>query len=352
MNDRRTYLLIVLSLLLHLGILWLLPAPDFEADRPEDERSLRVSLLDRERPRRDAGEQSPRQEDVRTEESAPEEQSPDPETEPDEAPDEGSEPAPEQQPEPPEREEPSPDREPSESRTEETPDRPDETEESRESEQAEEAVPEEEGEEEPAAREENDTGDEPNYDLLAGGPGSSGSGDASAPTVEEDEESGTAGTALANREVEQFEVVETFESENRRGDTVSIEVPDEENDTPGVVEAPAYTVSRASPDPSALGDTDDRADDYRQPTLPSGGREILRQPLPTVPDWLEETGEEVRVIVRYDIDRDGEVSSLEVVTSSGYSDLDTRVVEKARQWRFEPGPRSERRLAVFRFVLE
>ncbi len=81
------------------------------------------------------------------------------------------------------------------------------------------------------------------------------------------------------------------------------------------------------------------------------GRRVLHQPLPTVPPWLEKSGEEVRVVVLYTINGDGSIESMEIHTSSGYPSLDERVLNKVGQWRFEEGPDGEKRAVVFRFEL-
>ena len=81
-------------------------------------------------------------------------------------------------------------------------------------------------------------------------------------------------------------------------------------------------------------------------------RKILQRPLPQVPEWLEREGEDVRVSVGYSIDENGRISTMEILKSSGYSELDSLVMETMQKWRWESGAdASKNRIIVFRFQL-
>lgn len=99
-----------------------------------------------------------------------------------------------------------------------------------------------------------------------------------------------------------------------------------------------------------------RMEDYVRPKAdPSArrgpSRKILHRPLPEMPRWLERTGEEVRVSVHFRINTGGGVESMEILSSSGYSALDDRVLQAVRRWRYEPGEGAEDHVVLFKFEL-
>ncbi len=80
-------------------------------------------------------------------------------------------------------------------------------------------------------------------------------------------------------------------------------------------------------------------------------RKLLRNPLPAIPGWLAKTGQNVRLVVSYTIVPDGSVESVKILTSSGYPDLDSLVVNKLEKWKYEEGNKSEERKLEIYFKL-
>ncbi|MGM0381372.1 MAG: energy transducer TonB [bacterium] len=91
--------------------------------------------------------------------------------------------------------------------------------------------------------------------------------------------------------------------------------------------------------------------DVRSPSPGTAVRDPLTRPLPTMPDWLEEEGEKVRVTVSYDVNREGHLEDITITGSSGYRAVDSAVLEALREWRYEPGEPLDNQVAVFRFIL-
>lgn len=178
------------------------------------------------------------------------------------------------------------------------------------------------------------------------------------PTDMAENEQGSGGKQTGPREssvqesVQRYRTVETV----RASDTRSLEVVlsdtqsgDQSDTTP--VEVPRITVNQDAPESPA---TEEPRPSSRpvSPRRPTVDRKILKQPLPEVPDWLERTGEDVRVVLRYAIDREGNVSSIDVLGSSGYPALDDRSIERLGAWKYEAGTPVNEALTVFEFRLE
>jgi TonB family protein len=81
-------------------------------------------------------------------------------------------------------------------------------------------------------------------------------------------------------------------------------------------------------------------------------REPVNRPYPEMPDWLEEKGEEVRIVVEYWINREGYVEEMSILQSSGHRELDAEVLDAMSRWRYTPGSAIVRQVAVFNFVLK
>ncbi len=68
---------------------------------------------------------------------------------------------------------------------------------------------------------------------------------------------------------------------------------------------------------------------------PSQRRVPLSMPLPKIPEWVAKQGLTLKVTVAFELLPEGIIKSLKVLDSSGYSDVDSAVVEALRHWRFE-----------------
>ncbi len=93
-----------------------------------------------------------------------------------------------------------------------------------------------------------------------------------------------------------------------------------------------------------------RSETYLQPR--SLLREPVNRPYPEMPDWLEERGEEVRIVVEYWINREGYLEEMSILQSSGHRELDGEVLNVMSRWRYTPGSAIVRQVAVFNFVLK
>ena len=69
---------------------------------------------------------------------------------------------------------------------------------------------------------------------------------------------------------------------------------------------------------------------------PVSTRGILREVRPTYPEWAKRQGIEANVELKFWVLPTGEVSSIEVFRTSGWSGLDRLASEALSQWRFEP----------------
>lgn len=67
-------------------------------------------------------------------------------------------------------------------------------------------------------------------------------------------------------------------------------------------------------------------------------RNPIAMPDPVIPDWVSKKGLRLRVKVSFDLTPDGIITSLKVEESSGYTDVDSRIVEALRKWRFPSVP--------------
>lgn len=69
----------------------------------------------------------------------------------------------------------------------------------------------------------------------------------------------------------------------------------------------------------------------------SGERKLLSPAeKPEVPEWVQKEGRDLKVVISFLVAPDGNTRSLEVVTSSGYTEVDTKAVEKAKRLKFIP----------------
>lgn len=162
-----------------------------------------------------------------------------------------------------------------------------------------------------------------------------------------------ANQTVVDEAIDPYQVVEprdeTRDSESDTRRKIVIREPDSTVDDTTHISAPVMTIAETeaeAPPLQPIADGTPRESKPRQ-----SDRRVLQNPLPEAPEWLEKTGRDVRVILQYVIDPDGNVVNVTVTNSSGFPELDSLVTRKLKRWKFEPGDRSERRLIVFRFNL-
>jgi len=159
----------------------------------------------------------------------------------------------------------------------------------------------------------------------------------------------TASTSFANEPTPKYRVIE--EQTNTEIEDIALEPPQiiQESPTPTVENLNFTVETKGAQGQLTMQDWALPATDTDAPVTT---REILHRPLPQVPEWLEREGEDVRVSVRYSIDENGRISTMEILKSSGYSELDTLVMETMQEWKWEPGNKTTpERIIVFRFQL-
>jgi TonB family protein len=70
---------------------------------------------------------------------------------------------------------------------------------------------------------------------------------------------------------------------------------------------------------------------------PVGDRKILHRSLPQYPEWAEQKGISAIVKIYFTVRSDGTIrSTLRILTSSGYAELDDLAKEALMKWRFSP----------------
>jgi len=78
----------------------------------------------------------------------------------------------------------------------------------------------------------------------------------------------------------------------------------------------------------------------RRPALPvvqpSPGTRSDRHPDPVVPDWVSDQALSLIGIVAFQLSPQGFVSDVQIIESSGYTDVDTAVLEAVRRWTLKP----------------
>jgi TonB family protein len=98
-------------------------------------------------------------------------------------------------------------------------------------------------------------------------------------------------------------------------------------------------------DDHSTGDTTQPEEDV--PAVAEGGGSVIewednanRNPLaqykPDIPGWVSQQGLRLRVKVSFLLTPDGFLTSLRIKESSGYTDVDSAILEALRKWRFPP----------------
>jgi len=81
-------------------------------------------------------------------------------------------------------------------------------------------------------------------------------------------------------------------------------------------------------------------------------RGISRSPEPSYPEWAEKQGIEADVELKFWVLPSGEVPSIEVFQTSGWSRLDRLSSEALSQWKFEPIERDVTQWGIIKFVFQ
>lgn len=68
---------------------------------------------------------------------------------------------------------------------------------------------------------------------------------------------------------------------------------------------------------------------------PAAGREAVTMVLPRIPQWVLEQGLRLKVVVAFVLTPQGILSSVHLEKSSGYSEVDSAVLEAVRKWKFK-----------------
>ncbi|MBA7546718.1 hypothetical protein ES705_39113 [subsurface metagenome] len=68
---------------------------------------------------------------------------------------------------------------------------------------------------------------------------------------------------------------------------------------------------------------------------PASGREAVTMVLPRIPQWVSEQGLQLKVVVAFVLTPQGILSSVHLEESSGYSDVDSAVLDAVRKWKFK-----------------
>ena len=71
------------------------------------------------------------------------------------------------------------------------------------------------------------------------------------------------------------------------------------------------------------------------------GREPLSMPKPVIPSWVSRAGLRLTVDVDFVLTSQGVLHSVRVTKSSGYSDVDSSVLDAVRRWKFRPGGKKD-----------
>ncbi len=82
------------------------------------------------------------------------------------------------------------------------------------------------------------------------------------------------------------------------------------------------------------------------------GRTLLSSPaLPVIPEWVKREGLNLSVMVSFEVTPQGHTTTLNVKQSSGYSDVDSAVLEAVRKLRFNPIADNRNVRGVIRYII-
>lgn len=78
---------------------------------------------------------------------------------------------------------------------------------------------------------------------------------------------------------------------------------------------------------------------------------IFKGPPPDIPTWVKEEGLDLKVAVSFAVTPEGLTTSVEIEESSGYSDVDTSVLEAVRRMKFNPDAGSKIVTGTIRYII-
>ena len=78
---------------------------------------------------------------------------------------------------------------------------------------------------------------------------------------------------------------------------------------------------------------------------------IYKGPLPDIPIWVKEEGLDLKMAVTFAVTPEGLTTSVEIEESSGYSDVDTSVLEAVRKMKFNPVADSKIVTGTIRYII-
>ncbi|MCK4803698.1 MAG: energy transducer TonB [Spirochaetes bacterium] len=84
----------------------------------------------------------------------------------------------------------------------------------------------------------------------------------------------------------------------------------------------------------------------------SGDRTLIyKGPPPDIPTWVKEEGLDLKMAVTFAVTPEGLTTSVEIEESSGYSDVDTSVLEAVRKMKFNPVADSKIVTGTIRYII-
>ena len=84
----------------------------------------------------------------------------------------------------------------------------------------------------------------------------------------------------------------------------------------------------------------------------SGARSLIyKGPPPDIPTWVKEEGLDLKVAVTFAVTPEGLTTSVKIEESSGYSDVDTSVLEAVRKMKFNPAADSKIVTGTIRYII-
>lgn len=83
---------------------------------------------------------------------------------------------------------------------------------------------------------------------------------------------------------------------------------------------------------------------------PAGERNLIYREKIEYPEWAEEKGIEGNIKIKFWVEPDGKISNTEIITSSGYPELDVYTLSKFRKYLFEPIDKNKKVWGIITFV--
>ncbi len=74
-------------------------------------------------------------------------------------------------------------------------------------------------------------------------------------------------------------------------------------------------------------------------------------PPPAIPSWVKKEGLDLKVAVFFAVTPEGHTTSIKIRLSSGYSDVDTAVLDAVRKMKFNPDPKSRKVTGTITYII-